>query len=427
MYVLFVPDVVVGCCDPLLAPSFAFTPLNVNTVLLVRVISFFKVFINDLFDFLHKINTSKNRFFLKVTNRHFRGVNHPFSDANMKNALFERWKFSQVIAYIFPFFLLIGFELLGTIFNLNRADISIYVIYYVFDILYFCLITFGYMPMIISWFKNKKLLLQQLIAALAIPVYGISLILYQAFVTWFREDHLILVFDFKTIHRSSLRGIMISGLAYTIAYARSAIKAEKKANEQRIHSLRLENNMLMLQTNPHLLNNVLNHLFERVQQYSIEDAKSIAILAQITSDSLSGTDEKGYITIEQEIRYLKAYLKLDALYKEKEPFDNLFIDITGFEHTMVPPKILLDPIVNMTKYGDLNNEQTPSFITLEVDKHQLRFSTYNRKRTNMSVSSRKIGLSNLRQRLELNYPGQYTLEINDVNNEFELQLKINLC
>lgn len=362
-----------------------------------------------------------------MTNRHFRAVNHPFSDANMKKTPFESQIFNQVLAYIFPIFLIVGIEMLRVIQQLDRSEISLYIIYYIFDILYFNIITFGYMPLVIRWFKSKKLLLQELVASLAIPLYGITLIFFQGIVTWFREDKLTLMLNIQTVHRSSLRGIMISALGYTIAYARSAIRAEKQANQQRIHSLRLENNMLMLQSNPHLLNNVLNHLYERVQQYSAEDAKAIALLSQITSDSLSETDEKGYITIEQEISYIRNYLKLDALYKERAPFDNLLINIACFEQTLVPPKILLDPIVNMAKYGDLDNELSPAFISLVVNEKELRFSTFNRKRINRGVSSRNIGLANLRQRLELNYPGQHTLEINNGTNEFELNLKIDLC
>lgn len=298
--------------------------------------------------------------------------------------------------------------------------------YYLFDIGYFYLVAFGYMPLIIGLLQTKETA-QQLLAALAIPVYGILLILYNGLICVLKNDKLEIPLDPETIQRSSLRGIMICALAYAVAYGRNAIRTERKSNRQKLYALQLENNLLSAQTNPHLTNNVLNYIYERIQDNNPEEAKAIAMLCEMTSDALMETDANGNITVAHEIEYIKKYLFLNALYMGKEPFRSVRIDIGGYENEKLPPKILLEPIVNLLKYGDLTNEEYPAYVHMKIENGELYLRTFNIKRTVGQVPSHKFGLNNMRQRLDTNYPNRYTLEILDLKDSFELTLTIKLC
>lgn len=282
------------------------------------------------------------------------------------------------------------------------------------------------MPMVISWFRRKRLI-QEMVALIAIPFYGILIIFYSAGYTYLLNGKATLFLDFETIQKGSMRGVLICALAYAVAYAREKIRSDKQVSDQKIYSLQLENNILNLQTNPHLINNVLGYLIERIEAYSVTDAKAILLLSELTSDALCDTDKQGKITIQAEIDYIKNYLTLEALYREKEPFKNIQINLNGQEALPIAPKLLLDPVVNLLKYGDNQKVHNPSSIVINVQEAILHMETYNEKRLSSKISGHHIGIKNLKQRLELNYPGKHILSIEENQIEYRLTLAIELC
>lgn len=282
------------------------------------------------------------------------------------------------------------------------------------------------MPWIFKLLKAKKSI-QEIAAAMAIPIYSILLIFYNAIVCRMLDDKWILLLDLRTLQLGTIRGVMLCALAYAVAYAQYAIKAERESNKQKLLGLRLENNLLSAQTNPHLINNVLNYIYERVRKYSPDDAKAIALLCDLTSDSLLGTDDIGRISLQKEVTDIDRYLQLNQLYKEKEQFQNISIDITDYENHKIVPKILLEPIVNLFKYGDLKNEDYPAVVSLNIKDCILHLTTRNAKRFDHNVPGHQVGLKHLKQRLDINYPDQYFLNIQENDNTFELTLNIKLC
>jgi Putative regulator of cell autolysis len=332
----------------------------------------------------------------------------------------------RISRHIIPILLLVLIEMSPKFPTLKAANLGIYIVYYIYDIGYFYLITLGFMPLVISWFRKKRLL-QELVAALAIPLYGILIIFYSAGYTFLLNGKATLFLDFETIQKGSMRGVLICALAYAVAYAREKIKSDKQVSDQKIYALQLENNILNLQTNPHLINNVLGYLAERIETYSSADASAIVLLSELTSDSLGATDEQGKISILDEIGYIRKYLKLEALYREKEPFKNIQINIDGQEHLRIAPKLLLDPVVNLLKYGDNQNEQNTSCITIGVYGTALHMETYNMKKLSKKTIGNHIGIKNLKQRLELNYPEKHLLSIEENELEYRLTLAIELC
>lgn len=328
--------------------------------------------------------------------------------------------------HIIPIILLLLIEMSPKLAKLSTDGLELYIVYYVYDIAYFYLISMGILPPLISWLK-EKLLLQQLVVVLAIPIYGILLILYSGGFTFLLNGKATFFLGFDTVQKSSMRGVLVCALAYAVAYARAKIRADKQVSDQKIYALQLENNILNLQTNPHLINNVLGYFAERIEIYSPDDAKAMILLSELTSDSLAATDEQGKISVQSEVDYIRKYLKLEALYREKEPFSNIMVNIKGYEHLPIAPKLLLDPVVNLLKYGDNQNEQNPSSITIIVHETVLHMETYNLKKLSNKTSGHHIGIKNLKQRLELNYPDKHFLSIEENEMEYRLTLAIELC
>lgn len=332
----------------------------------------------------------------------------------------------RISRHVIPILLLVLIEMSPKFPTLKAANLEIYIVYYVYDIAYFYLITLGILPFIITWLKEKRLL-QELFVVLAIPVYGILLIFYSAGYTFLLNGNATLFLNYETIQKGSMRGVMICALAYAVAYAREKIRSDKEVSQQKIYALQLENNILNLQTNPHLINNVLGYFAERIEIYSPEDAKAMILLSELTSDSLAATDEQGKISVQSEVDYIRKYLKLEALYREREPFSNIKVNIKGYKHLPIAPKLLLDPVVNLLKYGDNQNVQNPSSITISVQETVLHMETYNLKKLSNKTIGHHIGIKNLKQRLELNYPDKHFLKIEENELEYRLTLAIELC
>ncbi|MGJ1435669.1 sensor histidine kinase [Sphingobacterium siyangense] len=328
-------------------------------------------------------------------------------------------KIKPIWGNVIPILLLVLLEMSTKLHSLKISDLGIYIVYYVFDIAYFYLVTLGYMPFIIGLFRNNRFV-QQLFAAMAVPFYGILILLYSALYTLLLNGKATFFLDFETLQRSSMRGILISALAYAVAYARAKIIADQK-------TLQLENNLLHLQTDPHLINNVLGYVCERIEEYSKEDAKAIVLLSELTSDGLNKSDVAGKILLKDEIAYIRKYLILEALYREKEPFNRIVVHIEGYEDLLIPPKLLLDPVVNLLKYADLNDIVDPAMIEIKIQDSILYMETYNRKGQRKPNSSNQIGINNLQKRLDLNYRNKHVLKIEDHAFTHRLSLAIELC
>ncbi len=92
--------------------------------------------------------------------------------------------------------------------------------------------------------------------------------------------------------------------------------------------------------------------------------------------------------------------------------------------------LLITLIENAFKYGI--SIQEPSFIdiNLSIDAGMLnltvRNSMHHHKITDTENSQSGIGLSNVRDRLELVYPGRYRFTAGQENDQYTVQLNIKL-
>jgi sensor histidine kinase YesM len=375
---------------------------------------------------MNKNSASSNVFFLSKMNDLFRPVNYPFSLISNQMSMFKPSVIGRKAVFIILTVLLVLIEVTVRSLGIDYLDFKWFIIQHSFDLVFFYFIAFRSLARLIAGGKTKLLPLC-FAAVVTIAIYVCLSLLFSELIALCLQDQKMIVLDSLSLQSSLIKGILLCLLAFVTAYARYTRSLESINREQKKQLRQLENSMLLFQTDPHLINNVFTHLYERIQHSSQEAAQSIALLAEITSNALMETDEKGYITLEGEIDYLKKYIQLESLYKEKEPFGNLHIDIQGYEKIKLPPKILLEPLVNLMKYGDFKNTESFPIVSLKIVDGVLQFRTFNAKKSAHKASSHKIGLKNLKQRLELNYPDQYALEVLNRKDFFELSLTIKLC
>lgn len=180
--------------------------------------------------------------------------------------------------------------------------------------------------------------------------------------------------------------------------------------------------------NPHFLFNSLNSVYDTaIVEDSPRTAESIQQLSGIVQyvmevSRLQTTD------VRRELRFIDDYVELQRVRIPNQENIQITTDIEWDEKPAQIMPLLLNPLIeNAFKYGI--SIQYPCFvrIQLRVQGGTLRMTTENSilLRTDLEKGT-GIGLANVRQRLELAYPGQHSLTMNETDDAFLVDLTIKL-
>ncbi|MCB0630567.1 MAG: histidine kinase [Saprospiraceae bacterium] len=186
-----------------------------------------------------------------------------------------------------------------------------------------------------------------------------------------------------------------------------------------IQNQRAELTFLRSQLNPHFLFNTLNNIYSLVYRKSDAATKSIEKLTAILRYALYEQSQK--VPLKEEINSLQNFIELERIRYDYKLDLNFSIDGDD-RNVLVPPFLLIPFIENVFKHGDLRK---PICIRLEIRGRELCFEVKNAVKTQHNAEKGGIGLENIRRRLELLYPGQYELQVEDQDGTFTIFLKLN--
>lgn len=219
--------------------------------------------------------------------------------------------------------------------------------------------------------------------------------------------------------QNSLRLLQKEKFEKEIENARLKEKELKAQHEK----LEMEYAFLKAQVNPHFLHNTLNMLYSQAMNYSDVLAANISKLSNMMRYSFENL-EAGHdlVSIQKEVKNLQRLIEINDVRHDNEATVKLVVN-GQMENQLIPPLSLITIVENAFKYGDLSS---PLHIDLSLQKTGIYFLCRNRVRQkNGYTSSHKIGLTNLRKRLELILPGKYILDNQEVEDYFITELKIN--
>jgi two-component system LytT family sensor kinase len=188
---------------------------------------------------------------------------------------------------------------------------------------------------------------------------------------------------------------------------------------------------LRSQINPHFLFNTLNTIYaSAIEEEANRTAKCLQMLGDMMRFML---DENlaDHIPLHKEINYIKNYVALQQL---RLPLsDRMVIELhisADVEDQQIAPMLMIPLIENAFKYGV--SMQEPSFIHINLTAGkgmlniEVRNSMHHHKITDTENSQSGIGLSNVRDRLELVYPGRHRFTAGQENGQYVVQLNIRL-
>lgn len=198
------------------------------------------------------------------------------------------------------------------------------------------------------------------------------------------------------------------------------------ANEQlQQENYQAELQLLQAQIHPHFLFNTLNNLFALTLRQSEEAPRVVERLLGL----LHFVVEQGHaplVSLPDELALLRNYVALEQL----RYGTRLTVD---FDAPEMPPRLgiaplLLLPLVeNAFKHGSAEQLGAARIsIRLALEPGYLTCAIHNSKSTDAPAGPGGIGLRNVRQRLQLLYPGQHQITVEVQPDAFTVQLRLRL-
>ena len=222
--------------------------------------------------------------------------------------------------------------------------------------------------------------------------------------------------------------------AFTISGFAIGIKFIKHWYLKEQHNLQLQKEntdaqlrLLTAQIHPHFLFNTLNNIFSQTQTESPKGSKMIMGLSDMLRYILY-EGQKPLVPLKQELLMIAEYISLEKIrYGNKLDVHVLIPDKPdGF---YIAPLLLLPFVENCFKHGTSSMLEAPWLnLTVELKDKTLVMKLMNGKapKKENGLGKTGIGISNVRQRLELLYKNKYYLQIVDDNEVFVVDLRVEL-
>ena len=217
--------------------------------------------------------------------------------------------------------------------------------------------------------------------------------------------------------------------ACSIAYKtiRDKFIEERVAKEKETEHLKTELSLLRSQASPHFMFNVLNNMVALARKQSAELEPSLIKFSSLMRYMLYENDEEK-VSLENEEEYLQSYIDLQQQRLSKKVVVHVNI-CKGDKPYQIDPMLLIPFVENAFKHGSGFIENPQIDIRLRAEDNILYFrvtNKYDPASQQIKDKASGIGLANVRRRLDLLHPGNYTLNITQDNNVFDVSLEINL-
>lgn len=200
-------------------------------------------------------------------------------------------------------------------------------------------------------------------------------------------------------------------------------------NNQRISDLKSatlqsELNFLKSQINPHFLFNMLNNanimVDEDPEMASLILTKLDGMLRYQINDS---TRDK--VNLEEDVLFLTSFLDLEKT--RRDHFEYSVAREGDLSHIEIPPLLFIPFVENAVKHNSDNNNLSYVHLYFEMTNTHLIFRCKNSKPPQVVQGMiGGLGLANIRRRLDLLYNDNYSLELNETETTYTVDLKFKV-
>ena len=202
---------------------------------------------------------------------------------------------------------------------------------------------------------------------------------------------------------------------------------ESKKKQLENEKLVAELNYLKAQINPHFLFNTLHNLNYLVYSGSKNATEVIIKLSNIMRYMIYDAN-KEKVALKKEIAYMNDYIHLESI-RLNQKFHLDFMVNGPIEQLEIAPLVMLTFLENAFKHGVSDQEENCWIkVNLITTDQAIDYEVSNKKIKTLSSRNLKsgFGLENVKKRLELSYPNQYTLNIQDDDSVYKVHLTLKL-
>ncbi|QEM15361.1 sensor histidine kinase [Mucilaginibacter sp. P4] len=221
------------------------------------------------------------------------------------------------------------------------------------------------------------------------------------------------VYNYWTI----ITALVLLGVSTIIAVSRK-IKADQEAfratEQEKISS---ELSFLKAQINPHFFFNILHTIYALADSNPVASKDAVYTLSHMMRYVIYET-KSDLTDLEKEIKFIEDYIKLMKL-RLSDDVQIIFEKQVNLKNHEIAPMLFLPFVENAFKHGISGVH--PSYIYIEVSqsaeelKLEIRNSLFE-EQTAQLEDSNGIGIVNTKRRLDLLYPGRYTLSVDRDSN-----------
>jgi len=218
--------------------------------------------------------------------------------------------------------------------------------------------------------------------------------------------------------------------SYSYCILRDNTKREKALTEKETEHLKTELKFLRSQISPHFMFNVLNSMVSLARKQSPMLEISLINMSNLMRYMLYESNGK-LVSLTTEVDYLRDYIDLQLLRYGDTVKLNFYLS-GRTEGYNIEPMLLIPFVENAFKHGIFMIDGPIIDISLSISESdpsgQLVFSVVNSisPEGEKSEDGMGIGLSNIKRRLTLLYPGKHQLTIDKNNDIFRTELHIKL-
>ncbi len=220
-----------------------------------------------------------------------------------------------------------------------------------------------------------------------------------------------------------LMGLMFLVLAYLVfSWVYEKIKTIRELKNEKLHS---ELSLLRAQVNPHFFFNTLNNLYGLAIEKSEETPKMLLKLSEMMRYTIYD-GKKSTVFLKDELQFLKNYNDLHSIRYHNKLALSFETDIED-PHLDIPPLLLINLLENAFKHGaEKLDAKAWIKVRLTTTKKLLNFVVENNYEQ-PDTQQEGIGLTNLKRRLELLFPGKHQLGLSQHGGVYRAELSLNLA
>ena len=218
--------------------------------------------------------------------------------------------------------------------------------------------------------------------------------------------------------------LIIAGASAVIVF-QDYIKNGQRIGQLENATIQSELEQLKNQINPHFLFNMLNNANVLIKESPAEAVLVLSKLKDLLKYQLKDSvSEK--VRLKDDISFLNDYLNMEKI--RRDNFDFIVSTEGNTEDVTLPPLLFIPFVENAVKHNNDNKKLSYVHLYFKVEEKSLTFICINSKPAEQRErrTDGGIGLANIRRRLELLYDTDHSLQIDDTDITYTINLRLNI-